>query len=341
MRGLVQNEGDSLFLRQYRHGSRAILPKREMNASSDSRKLDGLEQSPCQCRVCRVPKAHVNDLPPPPVEALPASVSPTPLPRWRWWVFLLVIASYPLLIGILGLGATEAQGPALASEARGLLVACAVQLVIFSVFFGIAWFAARATREDLRWRWLGGFWPIPLGIGYSVALRMLVGIAAALVVGVLLLTRVVTLAQLQEFTMANRPDVESIVDVSAMRENPLYFWLTLTLVSFVVAGLREELWRAGVLAGLAKLWPRWFGSRLGQVAAALVAAVIFGFGHVGQGILAVGMTALLGFGLGLIMIFHRSIWPAVIAHGMFDATSLALIPWALEQLQQVKPAVGH
>jgi membrane protease YdiL (CAAX protease family) len=48
------------------------------------------------------------------------------------------------------------------------------------------------------------------------------------------------------------------------------------------------------------------------------------------------MTGLLGFGLGVIMVLHRSIWPAVIAHGMFDATSLALIPWMLEMLNEIQ-----
>jgi membrane protease YdiL (CAAX protease family) len=38
------------------------------------------------------------------------------------------------------------------------------------------------------------------------------------------------------------------------------------------------------------------------------------------------LTAVLGFALGLIIVFHRSIWPAVLAHGMFDATTLALLP---------------
>ncbi len=33
------------------------------------------------------------------------------------------------------------------------------------------------------------------------------------------------------------------------------------------------------------------------------------------------------------MIYHQSIWPAVIAHGMFDATSLAALPWALENIK--------
>lgn len=249
---------------------------------------------------------------------------------------LLLIAAYPLLIGVAGLGASEERGPALTSNPRGLLVVCAIQMLIFGVVFGLAWVASRVTATDLLWRWRGGFLPVPLGIGYSVALRLAVGILAVGLVLVLILVRAVSLEQIQQFVVTHRPDVEALVDVPAMRENPVYFWLTLTVVSFVVAGFREELWRAAFLAGMKALWPRAFGSRLGQMAAVMIAAVIFGIGHLSQGLLAVVLTGLLGLGLGAIMVLHRSIWPAVIAHGMFDATSLALIPWALEKLHQVQ-----
>jgi len=40
-------------------------------------------------------------------------------------------------------------------------------------------------------------------------------------------------------------------------------------------------------------------------------------------------------GLGLIMIFHGSIWPAVIAHGLFDATSMAMIPWVMAHITRI------
>jgi hypothetical protein len=36
---------------------------------------------------------------------------------------------------------------------------------------------------------------------------------------------------------------------------------------------------------------------------------------------------------------HRSIWPAVIAHGMFDATSLALLPWVTELLEEMRKSI--
>jgi membrane protease YdiL (CAAX protease family) len=123
------------------------------------------------------------------------------------------------------------------------------------------------------------------------------------------------------------------VDVSALRNNPLYFWLSVTLVSFVVGGLREELWRASFLAGMKALFPRQFGSLRGQIVAAFLAAIVFGLGHLLQGPIAACLAGILGFFLGVIMILHRSIWPAVIAHGMFDATSLALLPWLVEKLK--------
>ena len=150
---------------------------------------------------------------------------------------------------------------------KGLVIVCAIELAVFGIVFGLAWLASRASREDLLWRWRGGFWTIPLGIGYSVAIRLALAIILIAVAVMLLATRLATPQGLQDFMMANRPDVEKLVDVSALRQNPVYFWLTLTLVSFGVAGFREELWRSSFLAGLRTLWPRRFGSTGGQIAA--------------------------------------------------------------------------
>ena len=61
-----------------------------------------------------------------------------------------------------------------------------------------------------------------------------------------------------------------------MRSNPTYFWLMVTFVSFVVAGIREEVWRAGTLAAMRALWPRAFDSRTGQCLAISLIAVGFG-----------------------------------------------------------------
>ncbi|MBI2950084.1 MAG: CPBP family intramembrane metalloprotease [Verrucomicrobia bacterium] len=273
--------------------------------------------------------------------ALPPKLSDVPpvlasISRWRWWIHLLIIGAYPLLIGAIGWSRRGGGAPVLTGTPTGLLVASVVELLVFGLVFGLAWVASRASRQDLLLPWRGGFWPVPLGIGYSIALRIAIGIVVAGFALALLATRVITPESFQELMAANRPNVEAIVDVPAMRRDPIYFWLSLTLVSFVVAGMREELWRSAFLAGLRVLWSERFGSRAGQIAAAGVAGIVFGLGHLVQGPLAVGLTTLLGFGLGAIMVLHRSIWPAVIAHGMFDATSLALLPWALEKLQQIR-----
>jgi membrane protease YdiL (CAAX protease family) len=53
------------------------------------------------------------------------------------------------------------------------------------------------------------------------------------------------------------------------------------------------------------------------------------------------MTALLGFGLGVIMVLHRSIWPAVITHGMFNAATFAILPWLTEKLPELQKSLGQ
>jgi membrane protease YdiL (CAAX protease family) len=279
-----------------------------------------------------------DDLPPMP-DPQPATAAP--INRRRWWIHLLLINAYLLAIGVIGWERSEAQVPALSHTHGGLLLACGIQLLIFALMFGLAVMTSRASRDDLLLRWRGRFWPVPLGIGYSVVLRVALGIIMAALGIALVVTHIMTPESLRKFATDNRPNVESVVDVSAMHQDPLYFWLTLTVVSFVLAGLREELWRSAFLAGLRTLWPKYFGSRGGQIAAVAIVAIVFGLGHLRMGLIAVVMAGLLGFGLGVIMVLHRSIWPAVIAHGMFDATSLALLPWAMEKLQEIQRTLGH
>jgi hypothetical protein len=88
--------------------------------------------------------------------------------------------------------------------------------------------------------WLGSN---SIGIGYSIAIRLAMAIPAFGVAFFLIATGLVSREFLQQFFTNSRPDVKRLVDISAMRNDPVYFWLTLTLSSFVVAGLREETWR--------------------------------------------------------------------------------------------------
>ena len=276
--------------------------------------------------------------------ALPAgNPEPPPIPeparqtpRWRWSIHLLIIGVYPML-GLLfraNSGRLQ-QGPALSGSVRGLLVVSGVELLVFSIFFALACLISRASREELNLRWQPGWWVVPLGVGYSIALRIgLMVVAVAVIVG-LAATQTVTPQKVQEYISANRPDVEALVSVPAMRNNPAYFWLTITLVSFVVAGIREEMWRAGTLAAMRAIWPRVFGSRIGQCGAIALIAVAFGAMHVRMGVLAAVGAGVLGLMLGVIIVVHKSIWPAVIAHGVFDATTLAVLPWWIDQARQL------
>jgi membrane protease YdiL (CAAX protease family) len=284
--------------------------------------------------------------PPPDSPASPPDLPPAAsvsIHRRRWWIHLLLISGYVLLAGVMGgeHRARHAHIPALSHTPRGLFIVCAVELLLFSSVLGLALLASRASRDDLLLRWRGGFRPVLQGIGYSVAIRLALAVILIAAAIAFIATHAMTAQSLGQFATANRPDVDTIVDIAAMRQNPLYFWLTVTLVSFVVAGLREELWRSAFLAGLKSLWPQHFSSGSGRVAAVAIAAAVFGFGHLGMGLFAVLLTGLIGFGLGLIMIFHRSVWPAVIAHGMFDAVSLALLPLLAENLHQIQQTVGH
>jgi membrane protease YdiL (CAAX protease family) len=268
----------------------------------------------------------------------PESISPStkpPISRGRWWIHLFLITGYILVVGLLGLGRRETHTALLSGTVGGLLSVCALELLVFGLVFGLACFASRATRDDLLLRWQGKFKPVLLGAGYSIALRLaLAMLVIAIGIG-LVATRVMSLDSLKDFVSTHRPGVETIIDVEAMRNNPAYYWLTVTMVSFVVAGLREELWRSAFLAGMKALWPQRFGSRAGQILAVIICAIVFGLAHSAMGLLAVCMAGFLGVGLGLIMIFHGSIWPAVIAHGMFDATTMAMLPWVLSHITNI------
>lgn len=267
---------------------------------------------------------------PPPIPG--ESIPPGQTARWRWWIHFIVLGAYPLLGVLVQLTTGRvSRGPALSGGVTGLLFVCGIELFCFSVFFLIAWLSSRASREQLMWTWRPGWWVVPLGAGYSIAIRFGLVVVAAVVMAVLAASQVVTPEKVQEYVTVNRPNIESMVSVPALQHDRAYYWLTLTLVSFVVAGLREEIWRAGTLAAMRVLWPRAFGSRIGQCAAIALIAVAFGAMHLRMGILAAAGAGVLGLLLGLIIVLHKSIWPAVLAHGFFDATTLAILPYWIEK----------
>ncbi|MBL9174831.1 MAG: CPBP family intramembrane metalloprotease [Verrucomicrobiales bacterium] len=261
---------------------------------------------------------------PPILATTPPPAARPPVAVWRTGIMLVLVGSYPLIVGLVGrwLDSGHAGGTVLPGTVPGLLAACAENLALFLILFGIGAAIARPTRAELFATGFPGWKDWLLGLGYSVGLRM--GLAILLAAGLMVAGAVLQLkGQSLQSLQGLRPEVENLLDPGALR-NPVYFLLSLTVVSFVVAGFREELWRAVVFAAVLRLAPRAGTSiprRLGMVAAA---AVIFGLGHLAMGWSGVVLTGLLGLGLGGILIFHRSLWLAVLAHGFFDATSFVL-----------------
>ena len=79
----------------------------------------------------------------------------------------------------------------------------------------------------------------------------------------------------------------------------------------VTAGLCEELLYRGYL-----IW--YFSHALPWWAAAIVASVVFGFGHLYQGTRGVIVTGLLGAFLAAVYFVTGSLYPAMLIHGLMD-----------------------
>lgn len=93
-------------------------------------------------------------------------------------------------------------------------------------------------------------------------------------------------------------------------------------------GLHEEiLFRGFILSRLRAL----FGS---TVAAVIASSIVFGLLHGYQGAIGVVQTTTVGLVLATLAARFRTIWPAILAHGLFDAISLVAVPLLGDSLQE-------
>lgn len=279
----------------------------------------------------------------PPELALPDN-SPEPaksIPAWRWAVALGLLVFYVLGIGILGAKEKPVAGTVVAEKAatllpattEGLLQLAAAELAFFGMIFLLALICSRMDRRDLLLSWKSGLKPLWRGLGWSLFLRGVVAVVMMIVASGV----VGTSGDPEKSLETLRPKTEVLVNASALTSDPLYLLLAMTLISFVVAGFREELWRVGVMASLRGLFPSQFSSRRGQLRAVAIAAVIFGLGHLPQGWSGAFVTSILGLGLGLLIVRYQSIWEAVLAHGFFNATTFLALYWIAKHNPQLLP----
>jgi hypothetical protein len=120
------------------------------------------------------------------------------VPRWRWWVHLILIGGY-FFPGTIFAITHIRNHPALTSTPAGLIMVCVLQLSAFGLIFALAWLASRARLDDLYFRWRPRWWVVPLGAGYSVLLRVVVAFALIGVVTLLAVTGSVPAQNIREY----------------------------------------------------------------------------------------------------------------------------------------------
>lgn len=271
---------------------------------------------------------------PPRLGAIPAPAptasSPAPTSGLRVVLALGLLTSYVLLPAVVGAARQAGDEAILPATTGAALLLCTYELALFAVAFSLAAWLGRLQFADLWLTRRPSGWTVPRAIGWSLALRFGLG----LVLGATLVAWQWIRGQPIQDLQGVRPEVEALVDVQALRD-PLYLTVMLTLVSFVLAGLREELWRAAMLSLLGRALPRWFGGKVGPWLAVLPVALLFGLAHTPQGPVGVAATTLLGIGLGAILLFHRSLWDAVLAHGFFNAATFAVLPLISDRFPDV------
>lgn len=253
------------------------------------------------------------------------------IPRWRHAVALLVLMGFISLMAwasfLMGKSTSKSTKPMLSDSPGALLAQTGAELLFFALIWGTAWAFSRASADDLFLRWRGTWQNIALGLAYSIGLRfVLLGVGIVVIVCALVIG--ITPNEIKTFAKSVGPTPERMVNVKVFMDDPIYRFLLVTWVSFIFAGLREELWRVAVIASCTKVLSPTFSTRNAQIFGVIMSSLFFGIAHSIQGWLAVGMTAVLGLTLGAITLVHRSIWPAVIAHGAFDALSFLLLPLA-------------
>ena len=272
---------------------------------------------------------RMNTLPLRPDPAL--DLPPPPLPKPRrgrlgWGGHLFLLSAWLVSLILLG-RLREASGRHVAFHSvRGVVWSVGIDTLLFGTVCGLAWWCSRATAAEWRLRWRGGFGPVWRGVLYSVAIRVAMFVMLFAVVMGLIALHVIDSHALSRF----RPQIENAVSLEALTHDRAFFWCMVTLLS-ASAGILEEIWRGGMLAGLAGTFPRAFGGPVGQWTAILPVAVLFGCGHLYMGWPAAVAATGIGLLLGAITVWHRTIWDAAIAHALFDASTLAALAWMLHR----------
>jgi hypothetical protein len=129
---------------------------------------------------------------------------------------------------------------------------------------------------------------------------------------------------LQNFIM--HPLISAIVPQTTGKEieistffSSLWYLPVLIVLSVLKGGLSEELWRVFVLTRFQKC----FG-KPGLIIALIVGSILFGFGHLYQGIASVISISIVGFLYALVYLRKGFAWEAVVGHATYDIVAIIL-----------------
>lgn len=221
---------------------------------------------------------------------------------WSLLGQLLAVSIVLVALDLAGVDPTGLAGPSL-----GAVTAVTQSLVLAGAF---AWLAGRGSWS---WRIFGSRRPstvhVLLGLGGGL-------LAFAVSFGVIV-TGDALVGPLES-------PGQALLEAEMLQGSALVLTF---LVAAVLAPLLEEVIFRGVLFQA-------LGRRVGWVAGALVSSLVFAVVHL-EVVLPLGVesivygTALLGVGLVLVLVFHRSrsLLTAVVAHATFNGLQLVLAAW--------------
>lgn len=145
------------------------------------------------------------------------------------------------------------------------------------------------------------------GAGPGRPARMMREIAIGLAAGIALyLFKELVFDSLRALAAGNRPTFTTLFRIGLDTAE-----IPLLMVSSAFILVEESVYRG---YGLSALLARW-----GRLASLLTMALLFGLLHWGNGLVAIGYTALLGLGFGVFFLWRRTLWSPTVAHGLYNA----------------------
>ena len=215
-------------------------------------------------------------------------------PRWRYLIDIIVLVAVTFLFDAV----VGALIPAPIDWKKGFVFDAIGKMLLV----GVAWGLIRLRGETLA--------DIGLKRPASWMRTFMIGIGLAAIIFI-----AIYLSEKAGF----RRDLSKFKDVQGNLELAIFG----VLYAFIGAGFYEEfMFRGFLMEGLAML----FGAGRGAwIAACVVQGALFGLVHAYQNPLGMAITGTLGILLGILVLASgRNLWPAIIAHGLFDASRFVL-----------------